>query len=103
MMGYTIERNMPKDKLNAFCRDHKIKKLALFGSAQRGELMPDSDIDLLVEFLEGHTPGLFDLSRMEIELTNILGRQVDLRTPDELSRYFRDEVTRTAEIQYEVA
>ena len=100
-MEYAIEQNMPKEKLRIFCRNHKIKRLALFGSAIRDELMPDSDIDILVEFLEDNTPGLFELSRMEIELTGILGRQVDLRTPDELSRYFRDEVVRTAETQYE--
>jgi len=102
-MGYTLEHFISRETLDAFCRNHQIKKLSLFGSAKRGELMPGSDIDLLVEFFEGHTQGLFDLSRMEIELTDIIGRQVDLRTPEELSRYFRNEVVTTAEIQYEAA
>lgn len=102
-MTYRIEQHITKAKLAAFCRKHHVRKLALFGSAQRGEIRPDSDIDLLVEFEEGRKPGLFDLSRMEIMLTEMLGRQVDLRTPEELSRYFRDEVEKAAEVQYEAA
>ena len=62
---------------------------------------PDSDIDLLVEFEEGHTPGLFSIVRMEMELADVLGRKVDLRTPEDLSRYFRDEVIRNARLEYQ--
>jgi len=102
-MAYRIEQHIPKGELAAFCLRHHVQRLALFGSAQRGELKPDSDVDFLIEFEEGHIPGLFDLSRMEIELTDMLGRQADLRTPEELSRHFRDEVARTAEVQYERA
>ncbi len=100
-MGYSLEQKMPKDKLVEFCKKNYIRKLSLFGSALHGTLGPDSDIDLLVEFEEGHTPGLFSIVRMEMELAGVLGRKVDLRTPDDLSRYFRDEVIRSAELQYQ--
>ena len=92
--------HIPKDKLANFCRKNYIKKLSLFGSALRGELGPDSDVDLLVVFEEEHIPGLIHLAGLEIELTKMLGRKVDLRTPEDLSRYFREEVIRTAEVQY---
>ena len=62
---------------------------------------PESDIDLLVEFVEGKAPGLIALAGIELELSSMLGgRQIDLRTPADLSRYFRDEVVRTAVVQY---
>jgi uncharacterized protein len=93
--------NMPADKVAEFCKRNGIRKLSLFGSALRDDFRPDSDIDLLVEFREGVTPSLLDLSRMERELSVIVGnRKVDLRTPAELSRYFRDEVLSTASVQY---
>jgi hypothetical protein len=100
-MGHLLEQKMPKDKLIEFCRRNYIKKLSVFGSALRGPLGPDSDIDLLVEFEEGHTPGLFSIVRMELELAEALGRKVDLRTPGDLSRYFRDEVVRNAKLEYQ--
>ncbi len=100
-MGYSLEQNMPKDKLAEFCKKNYIKKLSLFGSALHGTLGPDSDIDLLVEFEEGHTPGLFSIVRMEMELAEALGRKVDLRTPGDLSRYFRDEVMQNAKLEYQ--
>jgi len=75
--------------------------LALFGSALREDFSEESDIDVLVEFEPGHTPGLLGMARLERELSHILGgRKVDLRTPEDLSRYFRDEVLREAEVQY---
>ena len=83
-----------------FCRRHHIRKLALFGSALRGELRPDSDIDLLVEFQPQHLPGFFRLSAMERELSAVLGAQVDMKTAEDLSRYFRDEVVRKARAIY---
>jgi predicted nucleotidyltransferase len=101
-MAYSLEQEMSKDKLIEFCRKNYIRKLSIFGSAIHGELKPDSDIDLLVEFEEGHTPGLFSIIRMEIELAEVLGRKVDLRTPDDLSKYFRDEVIRNARVQYQM-
>ena len=92
--------DIPKDKINEFCRRHPIRKLALFGSALRDDFRPDSDVDLLVEFEPGHAIGLIRLAGMELELSEILERKVDLRTPADLSRYFREEVLNSAEIQY---
>ncbi|HET8626297.1 MAG TPA: nucleotidyltransferase family protein [Thermomicrobiales bacterium] len=84
-----------------FCRRHHIRKLAFFGSVLRDDFRPDSDVDVLVEFEPGHTPGYFNLVDMEDELSTLLGgRKVDLRTAKELSRYFRDEVVASAEVQY---
>jgi predicted nucleotidyltransferase len=100
-MAYSLEQKMPKGKVAEFCRKNHIKKLSVFGSAARGRLEPDSDIDLLVEFEKDHTPGLFSIVSMEIELTELLGRKVDLRTPEDLSQYFRAEVVQNAKVQYE--
>ncbi len=86
--------------LERFCREHGIRKLSLFGSVLRGTASKDSDIDLLVEFVPGRKPGLLALAAMEAELSDLLGRPVDLRTAEDLSRYFRDEVVRAAEVQY---
>jgi predicted nucleotidyltransferase len=99
MMGKTYI-DLPKEKIAEFCRRNHIRKLALFGSALGDELKPDSDIDLLVEFYPDHIPGLIRLAGMEIELTEIVGRKVDLRTEEDLSNYFRDEVVKSAEVQY---
>jgi predicted nucleotidyltransferase len=90
---------LPQDKIAAFCRRHHIRRLALFGSALREEFRPDSDVDVLVEFESGHTPGLAFFG-MEQELTELLGRKVDLNTPQFLSPYFRDTVLAEAETQY---
>src|SRR5688500_14438833 len=87
--------------LEAVCRRHHIRRLALFGSTLKGTARPDSDIDLLVEFEPGEEPGFLGLAAMEAELADLLGgKKVDLRTPQDLSRYFRDQVLRTAEVQY---
>lgn len=92
---------IPKDLIGAFCRKHHIRRLSIFGSYLRQDFGPESDIDFLVEFKEGHTPGFFELADMELELSDLLGgRKVDLRTPYELSRYFRDRVIAEAEVQY---
>jgi len=90
---------LPRNKIAEFCRRNRIQKLSLFGSALRGELRDDSDIDLLVEFEPGHVPGLAFFA-MENELSEILGRKVDLNTPQFLSRYFREQVLAEAEVQY---
>ena len=88
--------------LEALCRCHHIKKLSLFGSTLKGTARPDSDIDLLVEFEPEAKPSLFDLAQIEIELAEeIGGHKVDLRTPNELSRLFRDQVMREALVQYD--
>jgi len=100
-MAYSLEQKISKSKLMEFCKKNHIRKLSIFGSAIRGELRPDSDIDLLVEFEEGFTPGLFSIIKMEMQLTEMLARKVDLRTPEDLSRYFRDEVVKNAKLQYQ--
>jgi len=88
-------------QLARFCEQHHIRRLALFGSQLKGTAGPDSDIDLLVEFDPAHTPSLFGMAEMEIELSGLLNApKIDLRTPEDLSRYFREEVVRTAEVQY---
>ncbi len=91
-----------RDRIARFCRENHIRRLALFGSVLREGFGPDSDIDVLVEFEEGHVPGLFGMSRLERELSDIFGgRKVDLRTPQDISSYFRDDVLAQAEVQYE--
>jgi len=100
-MGYLLSQKISNDKLAEFCKRNHIRKLSVFGSAVRGQLGPDSDIDLLVEFEENHTPGLFSIVAMEIELAEMLGRKIDMRTPEDLSQYFRDEVMQNAELQYQ--
>jgi predicted nucleotidyltransferase len=90
-----------RDHLTDYCSRHNIRRLSLFGSQSRGNARPDSDIDLLVEFDDGMEPGLIGLAAMEAEISGLFGgRKVDLRTPRELSRYFRDEVMRNAQVQY---
>jgi predicted nucleotidyltransferase len=95
--------DLPLDEIRAYCATQPIKRLSLFGSALRGELRPDSDIDLLVEFLPDARVGLWDIVTMEMALTDIIHRKVDLRTPQELSRYFRNEVLKVAKVIYESA
>jgi predicted nucleotidyltransferase len=90
---------LPKDKIANFCRRHHIRKLAVFGSVLHGDSRPDSDLDVLVEFEPSHVPGLAFFG-MEQELSELLGRRVDLNTPQFLSPYFRDEVLAEAEVQY---
>lgn len=96
-----MNRNLiiPKDKIADFCRQHHIRRLAVFGSALRDDFGPDSDIDVLVEFDKAHTPG-FAFFDMADELSRLIGRKVDLNTPGFLSRYFRDRVMEEAEVQY---
>jgi len=92
---------LDKEQIASFCRERHIRRLAVFGSALRPDFRPDSDIDLLVEFERDHVPGLLGIARMERELSALLGgRKVDLRTPEDLSRYFRQQVLDEAEVQY---
>lgn len=90
---------IPREKIAEFCRHHHIRRLSLFGSVLRDDFGPDSDVDVLVEFETGHVPGLAFFG-MEAELSQILGRKVDLSTLQFLSRYFRDEVLNEAQEQY---
>jgi len=88
-------------KLAAFCETNGIRKLSLFGSQLHGSARPDSDIDLLVEFYPDRIPGLFKITEMEFELSDMLGgKRVDLRTPEDLSRYSRQTVIQEAAEQY---
>jgi len=96
-----VQIDFPKEKVASFCREMHIIRLAVFGSALRSDFRPDSDIDLLVEFEPGQVPGLFGISRMERELSILFGgRKIDLRTPEDLSKYFRQQVMEEAEVQY---
>jgi hypothetical protein len=96
-----VHIDVPQHQLAKLCRRYQIRTLSLFGSVLREDFRPDSDIDVLVEFEDGHAPGLLGIARMERELSKILGgRRVDLRTPEDLSRYFRQEVLAKAEVQY---
>ncbi len=94
-----LQITFPQEKIAEFCQKHHIKKLAIFGSALRPDFRDDSDIDVLVEFDPEHIPGLAFFA-MQDELSEILGRKVDLNTPNFLSKYFRDKVLREAEVQY---
>ncbi len=87
-------------QLATFCEKHHIAKLALFGSVLTERFNEESDVDFLVEFHPDHIPGLIRLSGMEIELSEIVGRKADMRTRNDLSHYFRDEVVKSAIVQY---
>ncbi|MEE9200772.1 MAG: nucleotidyltransferase family protein [Candidatus Brocadiales bacterium] len=100
-MGNTrVHLDIPQEKTAEFCRRHHIRKLSLFGSVLREDFGPDSDVDVLVEFEPAHVPGYIGLAGMELELSEIFGKKVDMRTPQELSRYFRNEVCSSAQVQY---
>lgn len=92
-----------RSALADFCRRHRIRKLSFFGSVLRDDFRPDSDVDVLVEFEPGARVGLIALAGMENELSDLLGRNVDLNTAGCLSRYFRDEVLQEAEVVHEQA
>jgi predicted nucleotidyltransferase len=93
--------SVPRERIEAFCRKHGIRRLAIFGSALRDDFRPDSDVDVLVEFQPHRIPGLLGVARLERELSPLFGgRKVDLRTPEDLSRYFRRSVVEEAEVQY---
>ncbi len=91
---------LSEGKITEFCKRNHIRRLSLFGSFLHNDFRPDSDVDFLVEFEPEHIPGFIRLAGMENELSTMIGRKVDLRTPQELSRYFRQEVLDSAEVQY---
>lgn len=98
----TAKLPIDREVLAAFCRRYQIRKLSLFGSTLKGTNHPDSDVDLLVEFEPDAAPSLLTMAEIELELSPLLGgRKVDLRTPGDLSRHFRDDVVRMAELQYD--
>ena len=91
--------DIPLERISRFCRRHHIRRLSLFGSVLREDFTAQSDVDVLVEFQSGHTPGL-TFFRMQEELSELLGRKVDLNTPGFLNRHFREEVLREAKVLY---
>ena len=100
-MGLSLNKLISNKRLIKFCKDNHIKKLSLFGSALSDSFNYESDVDLLVEFESGHVPGLFKLVEMEEEISPLFdGRKIDLRTPNDISRYFRSDVLESAEVLY---
>lgn len=99
-MSETIEIKLPVKEIRAYCATQPIRRLSLFGSALRDELRADSDIDLLVEYLPTAKIGYFELAQQEIDLGKLIGKKVDLRTPNELSRQFRQGVVDSARLLY---
>ena len=94
--------SLSKTALAAFCQEHGISRLAIFGSALREDFGPESDIDVLVEFEPDRIPGMLGIADMELALSELFkGRKVDLRTPEDLSPYFRQDILATAEVQYD--
>ena len=88
--------NFPEGPIADFCRQHGVKKLSLFGSILGDDFRPESDVDVLVEFEPGRTPGMIGFGGMILELTAMIGRDVDLRTPFDLSRFLRPVVLKEA-------
>ena len=100
-MQKKIKIDLSENQIADFCQKNHIYKLAIFGSVLRENFHAESDIDFLVEFEKGHTPGFIRLADMEIELSKLLGgKKVDIRTPEDLSKYFRDEVISSSEVKY---
>jgi len=91
--------DIPLERISQFCRRHHVRRLSLFGSVLRDDFTSESDVDVLLEFESGHTPGLA-FFRMQEELSELLGRKVDLNTPGFLSAHFREEVLREAKVLY---
>lgn len=100
-MSIPTNLSIPKKEIADFCEKNQIRKLSIFGSALRKDFGSDSDVDVLVEFQPNARVGLIRLAGIEIELSEILGRKVDLNTPGFLSRYFRDQVLSEALVQYD--
>jgi len=89
-----------KSWVESFCKSHHIIKLALFGSVLTNHFSSTSDVDILVEFDPEHVPGLFSIVEMKEELSRNIGREVDLRTPEDISKLFRKEVIQQSYLLY---
>jgi predicted nucleotidyltransferase len=102
-MHTLVEDRIAVDRavVGEFCRRNHIRKLSFFGSVLRDDFSPQSDVDLLVEFDPDHIPGYFGLSAMEQELSGLMGRKVDLRTPGEISEYYLDRVLASSQVWHE--
>lgn len=96
----SLRINVNKEQIADFCRRHHISKLAFFGSVLREDFRSDSDVDVLIEFEPEHVPGLFSLLRMQREFSQIVKREADFRTPDDLGQFIRPSVLAEAEVQY---
>lgn len=90
----------PPDTIADFCRRHHVKRLALFGSILRDDFRPDSDIDVLIEFEPGKGPGFFGFARAEMELTKLLGREVQFHTPAMLGPIYKAVIAQGPRVQY---
>ena len=100
-MGRQENIDLDKEKIRTFCEVNGIQRLSLFGSVLTDRFGPESDVDVLIDFLPGSVPGFFRLAAIEADLAKLFGKaRVDLRTPHDLSRHFRDQVLATAEVQY---
>ena len=97
----TLRISVDGRQIEAFCRKHHIRRLSLFGSVLRDDFRPTSDVDFLVEFEPGVRIGFIRLAGLEQELGELVGRKVDLRSPADLSRYFRQAVLDSVEVLYE--
>ena len=102
-MKKRVNLKIPKKKIAEFCKKNHIKKLSLFGSSLREDFRTDSDVDILVEFEPDAHVGLIKFAGLELELSEILGRKVDLNTPGFISKYYREEVLAEAEVHYDAA
>ena len=96
----SLHINIDKELIANFCRRHRIRKLAFFGSVLRDDFNPQSDLDVLLEFEPDTRIGLFELMSMQLEFSDLIGREADFRLPGDLSHYFRERVIAEAEVQY---
>lgn len=97
-MGLRIQ--VDQLQIDEFCRRHHVRRLAFFGSVLRDDFRPDSDVDVLLEFEPGHVPGLLKLMTLQLEFSELLGREADFRTPRDLGINIRDRVIAEAEVLY---
>lgn len=100
-MSLVLQIEFPPTEIAAFCEQYAIRKLSIFGSALREDFRPDSDLDVLIEFDDGHEVTLFEMGAMQMEITSLMGRTVDLKTAAYLSPYFRQAVVDQAVVVYE--
>ncbi len=99
-MSEFVMLDLPLEAIREYCASQPIRRLSVFGSAARNELKPESDVDLLVEYLTDARIGYFELAQQEIDLSELIGSKVDLRTPNELSLIFRQQVVDNARLLY---
>ena len=100
-MAADLNLKIPREEIAEFCKKNRIRKLSLFGSSVRHDFRADSDVDILVEFEPGARVGLIKLAGLELELSKIFGRKVDLNTPGFINKYYREKVLSEAEVQYD--